>query len=459
MCGLIAILDRHAGGWDISSSEKALARGLEFMARRGLPGRSGIVHHKGGASIGHVRLPIIDLSDASDQPFHHSSGAVYAFVGEIFNYKFLDEKAPSDTYLLGNILYDQGTSGFHVFDGFWSVVYAQGHTAFAITDYLSQKPLYFHRDKAMVASEPGAIVAALGEPLTQDSVYFSNVLKWGYDPAGRTPYQEIVQLPAGHVLMHWQKVWNLYPYWDWTRIPYDPNLNGLLIEATRNRLVGDRPVGLLLSGGLDSTIIFKILTELLGSQIQVFHAENNENQYLEAALGGYPSRPLRVPPVTIEEALVAHQVPVDLGSMVPQLALAKALRHEDYYVCMSGDGADEAFGGYPRAKEYDSQGSDLFVELPYYHHPRLDRLMMAETVELRSPYLAPKVIRHAMNLPWHHRQAKEALKNAFSAHLPRMILDRAKHPLKTQAVVQGGIAYRQELIDTWLRRIGQWPLR
>jgi asparagine synthase (glutamine-hydrolysing) len=456
MCGLIAILNRQAGGWDTSSAEKAINRGLQFMTRRGLPGRSGLFHHK-RASIGHVRLPIIDLSTESDQPYHCGS-AVYAFVGEIFNYQELTPNARSDTQMIGEMLYEKRGNDFHKFDGFWSLVYIDENEAYAITDYLNQKPLYFHQQSTLIASEPGAIVAALDKQLTRSAVYFSNVLKWGYDPTGRTPYEEIAQLPAGHILAAGQEKF-LAPYWDWSKVPYEANLEGLLIEATRNRLVGERPVGLLLSGGLDSTILFKILTEVLDHNVKVFHAENNESEYLEAALGSYPSQVLRPPPVTMEEAVIAHQVPVDLGSMVPQLALAKALHKEGFYVAMSGDGADEAFGGYRRAKEYDSQGSDLFVELPYYHLPRLDRLMMAETVELRNPYLAPKVIRHAMALPWHRRQSKEALKDEFAHLVPSLIINRPKLPLKTQAVMAGGIRYRQEVVDTWNRRVGTWSLK
>jgi asparagine synthase (glutamine-hydrolysing) len=455
MCGLIAILNRKAGGWDTASAEKAMDRGLKFMAHRGLPGRSGFVHHK-EATIGHVRLPIIDLSTESDQPYHYEE-SVYAFVGEIFNYQEFSPDARSDTHMIGEVLAKQEGDKFHRFDGFWSLVYANKDMVCAITDYLNQKPLYFHRESTLIASEPGAIIAALDQQLTRNRVYFSNVLKWGYDPSGRTPYEEISQLPAGHILTLSRNRLDLVPYWDWAKIPHESDLAGLLIEATRNRLIGDRPVGLLLSGGLDSTILFRILTEVLGNDVKVFHAENNENMFLEVALDGYPSQVLRPPPVTVEEAVIAHQVPVDLGSMVPQLALAKALRKENFYVAMSGDGADEAFGGYRRAKEYDSQGSDLFVELPYYHLPRLDRLMMAETVELRTPYLAPKVIRHAMDLPWHRRQAKEVLKEL--SIVPGLIRDRTKLPLKTQAVIDGGIRYRQEVVDTWNRRVGSWSLK
>ena len=456
MCGLIAILNRHAGGWTRGSAEAAIDRGLKFLDHRGLPGRSAVME-RGGATLGHVRLPIIDLSTGWDQPLNFGESTL-AFVGEIFNFQELDPRATCDTRVVGDRFNKFGPSGFHAFDGFWSVVSADPHRVTVLTDYLSQKPLYFHRPSLLVASEPLAIAHALGRPLDPDPVYFSNVLKWGYDPTGRTPFAEVTQLPAGHALIYDQGL-SLEPYWDWQRVPYDPDLGGLLIEATRRRLIGDREVALLLSGGLDSTILFRILVEVLGESVKVFHAANNEDEFLELALAGHASQPLRVEPVSVEEAVVAHQVPVDLGSMVPQLALAKALRDEGFYVCMSGDGADELFGGYRRAKDYDSQASDVFTELPYYHLPRLDRLMMAATVELRTPFLSPKVIRHAMQIPWAKRTSKQTLKEVFGGLLPEAILDREKHPLKTSAVISGGLEYRQHLINLWHRRIGTWSLR
>ena len=456
MCGLIAILDRHAGGWDRVSAESAVERGLKFLEHRGLLGRSAIVE-RGGATLGHVRLPIIDLSTNWDQPINVGDSTL-AFVGEIFNFQELDPRATCDTQVVGDRFFRFGPPGFHAFDGFWSVVFADRHRATVLTDYLSQKPLYFHRDSLMVASEPLAISAALERPLAPDPVFFANVLKWGYDPTGRTPFAGVVQLPAGHALIYDQGL-SLEPYWDWQRVPYDGDLAGVLIEATRRRLIGDREVALLLSGGLDSTIIFRILVEVLGENVKVFHAANNEDEFLELALAGHQSRPLRTPAVPIEDAVVAHQVPVDLGSMVPQLALAKALRDEGFYVCMSGDGADELFGGYRRAKEYDSQASDVFTELPYYHLPRLDRLMMAATVELRTPFLSPKVVRHAMQIPWAKRTSKQALKEVFGGLVPQEIIEREKHPLKTPDVINGGVEYRKQLIETWHRRIGLWSLR
>lgn len=447
MCGLITILDWRAGGWGTQKeAEKGVNRGLKQMAYRGLPDRwhTEIIKR---TILGHVRLPLVNLSSTADQPMLVENTFV-TFTGEIFNWG-IQPTASSDTEALGLHFREHGVDGFHDLDGFWAATFVDYDRVTVVTDYLGQKPLYFHEDSLTVASEPWAIVKALDRPLLLDPVYFSNVLKWGYDPTGRTPWQGIVQLPPGYELVWKNGRLKRSTYWDWEKVPFRSSLRDLVTRAVANRVSCDREVGVLLSGGLDSTIVYKILTQVLGHDLRVFHTANGEDEYLQAALDGHSATLLPTPEVTIRQGVIAHQVPVDLGSMVPQLALAKALKGEGLHVAFSGDGADELFGGYRRAQEYDSQGSDVFVELPYYHLPRLDRLMMAETVELRSPFLAPQVIRHALQIPWQSRRKKEPLKYAFWNLVPEEILNREKKALKTSAVIDGGLIYREQLINLW----------
>jgi asparagine synthase (glutamine-hydrolysing) len=446
MCGLIAILDWEAGGWGSSlAATKAVKKGLDRMSYRGLPGRS-IIIQEGKTIIGHTRLPIISSDGQFDQPMQ-IDWTVGAFVGEIFNYKDIKfgKLAESDTEVLIKTFTWDGLNGFHKFDGFWAAIFVRSGKTTVVTDYLSQKPLYFDTYRLLVASEPAAIIAARADD-DLDEVYLSNVLKWGYSPDHRTPWESIQQLPAGVALTY--PPGEITTYWDWSEVPTRGDLRTTLTQAVKNRLVGDREVAILLSGGLDSTIIHQILTQILEMGARPFYTSNGkDDEYVNTVTQDYFS--LKTVPATIKDALKAHQVPVDLGSMVPQYQLAKALRERDYYVAMSGDGADELFGGYRRAKEYDSQMSDTFIELPFYHLPRLDRLMMNQTVELRCPYLAPDVIKIAMALDWEHRTEKQFLKHIFKDIVPKKILERPKHPLKSPEVISGGVEYRKELVQIW----------
>ena len=364
MCGLIAILDWEDGGW-ISSLEatKAVKKGLDRMSYRGLPGRS-IVVQDGKTIIGHTRLPIISMDSEFDQP-QEVFGVLGAFVGEIFNYKEIMPTAKCDTEALITRFRDVRCTGkgFHDFDGFWAAIFKFGSKVSVFTDYLSQKPLYFFEGGLMVASEPEAIIAAVDKDWQYDPVYLSNVLKWGYSPDYRTPWVGIQQLPVG-VALTYPPGPMITPYWDWSQVPIQSNLRKALTKSVENRLVGDREVAILLSGGLDSTIIYEILTKELKVGVNPFYFSNGEDdEYVNNVTQDYFSLPLQK--VSLEEAVKAHQVPVDLGSMVPQLELAKALNKKEYYVAMSGDGADELFGGYRRAKEYDSQSSDVLIELQW----------------------------------------------------------------------------------------------
>ena len=459
MCGLATILDWKLGGWlSKLEAERAVRHALLRMQYRGLPGRFKITTSENGKCIlGHVRLPIVNLSQEADQPYvDPETGTQTLFVGEIFNYQDLDyvhngavKKSKSDTEALSRAFLTAGINFFHAFDGFWSAVFAEKDRITVVTDYLSQKPLYFHPGKLMIASEPAAIAYALPETPLPCELYFSNVLKWGYDPTGLTPWEGIIQIPAGTALAFQNGEWTMRKYWNWSKVARCNNFREALIDSVRNRLKGDLPVSLLLSGGLDSTVIFKIITWLLKREVQTFHVDNGEQQYVHIALSGSDSIALSCPYVSVSEALTVHQVPVDLGSMVPQLALAKAVKQHHFNVVLSGDGADELFGGYNRAKEYDSQHSDVFMELPYYHLPRLDRIMMSQTIELRSPFLAPAIVKYALGLPWEKRQNKELLRTTFRDIVPPEICKREKVALKAPAVTKGGIAYRQSLINLW----------
>lgn len=234
-------------------------------------------------------------------------------------------------------------------------------------------------------------------------------------------------------------------YWDWNKVSVDPalDLREVIDQAIRRRLLGDRPVAMLLSGGLDSSIIYYSLKKM-GWEVKTFSVENGESEFLPE--GTTPLSIVDTAFYDLDEAAEIMQAPLDLGSLIPQIQLAEAVAREGFHVVMTGDGADELFGGYRRATQYDSQQSDIFCELPFYHLPRLDRVMMRSTIELRTPFLAPSVISMALRTPRALRTSKQALKLAYSDIVPRPILERAKHPLKTQAVINGGETYRQQLV-------------
>ena len=419
MCGFIA-------GKDLS---RDLSQVIEDMNYRGLPGYKGYLRFGKNSEyqFAHYSLPFVNLDPAvCVQPVDIQPPAL--FVGEIFNYADFgyetDIKCAIEEFWQSDNLFEN----FHNFDGFWSFVTMYDGDIIAATDYLSQKPVYYRTDMEALASEI-AILTKLGD-VTVDETFMSNTLKWGYSPDPRTPWNEIKQVPPGH---YYHKG-SVHRYWDWGKVSCT-NLYTDLLKATELRLGGQREVAVLLSGGLDSTIIYGLLKQL-GKDVTAVHVDNGEKGFANAALHlNDTMHYVKLDDVTDSEAVMIHQSPVDLGSVKPQIAMAKKLRELGFYAVLTGDGADELFGGYRRAKEYDSQYSDMFSELPYYHLPKIDRTMMRYTIETRSPFLSPSVCKHAMNTPYSDRMGeKTLLKKTFKDIVPQEILDRDKHPLKTNAI-------------------------
>jgi asparagine synthase (glutamine-hydrolysing) len=206
-----------------------------------------------------------------------------------------------------------------------------------------------------------------------------------------------------------------------------------------------------LSGGLDSSIIYAISKEMMGKDVTTFTIDNAEDQKYVSMLNPVNLEFLNFGNVTEEKVLQANEGPVDLGSMEAQYLIGEAIRAKGFDVALSGDGADELFGGYRRITKYDSQKSDVWSELVNYHLPRLDKMMMQHTVELRSPFLARPVVESALGLPYEWRTNKNILKYAFEDILPEEILNRKKEPLKIEGVRTDKEGHSLRLVEEWLK--------
>lgn len=439
MCGLAYI--RH-GDVDVA---------LRAMSHRGL--RSGSTSLDDVSAIGHVRLPIIGTGEENDQPIRRGDWLI-SFVGEILNYQDLDANAASDAQVLANLWADGGVACLDRLEGFFSFVAVNARTGevHVITDYLAKKPLYIHLPTCSVASEVKAL-AHLGGAL--DPLFMSSTRKWGYHFGERTMLDTVRKIPpANHIVMrpevggYERRAWCALEPRDWVEtLAHDVR------RAILSRLVADVPVAILGSGGLDSSIVLQIVMahERGEREIPVFHVENGEREYLDM-LGlpdWMPVIEVKVEDADVREALYFMEGPTDLGSMLPQLALSSAIREArpEIRVVITGDGADEAFGGYRRSLEYDSQRSDVFEELVHYHVPRLDRLGMARQLEIRCPFMDRAVVEGALALPYRERMAKKWLRREFAHLLPDEIAWGAKRPLKSSQVRQGGLVWTRTIAD------------
>ena len=203
----------------------------------------------------HTALPMVDPDpDISIQPIQYDDEPPSLFVGEIFNYKDFGDY-PSDAHMIHSRYREElSHEFFHKFDGFWSYVTFFNDAPIAYTDFLGIKPIYYRRDVEVMASEID-VLKQYG-PVTPDAIFHSNVMKWGYDPQGGTPWNEIFQLKPGHFLYKGRE----YPYWDWGSVPVT-NLYDDLSLAVKLRLGGFRDAAVLLSGGLDSAIVYQLIKQ------------------------------------------------------------------------------------------------------------------------------------------------------------------------------------------------------
>jgi asparagine synthase (glutamine-hydrolysing) len=406
---------------------KTFDKALESLNHRGI--RKKVISHSYG-TVGHVRLPIVGLSTANDQPVQKGNWTI-AFVGEILDFRDKDPKAECDL----PIVVDRWMTGLTDHDGFWSIVALKNNgTLHVVCDYLAQKPTYYRADVRAAASELNALTILA--PTQPDEVYLAAVIKWGYCPeVERTPYRQIKHvLPGEHV--------RITPFGSVHREIIDPlhpvkgDLKAEIEAAVRRRvLAADVPVACLLSGGLDSSIVYT-LARRHGTVIP-YYADLGDGDAMEhfrvSAVAGKQKVNEVHGSVDVDDdtCLSYLQEPIDLGSLRPQIALARAIGDKQT-VCLTGDGADEGFGGYGRAMRYDSQGSDLFHELPAWHLVRLDRVMMRHRIEVRSPFLARQVVQIALGLPYEERRNKKILRDLFRDDLPPEIADQPKKPLRIE---------------------------
>jgi asparagine synthase (glutamine-hydrolysing) len=434
----------------------------------------------------HHRLPIQTLDgDNWSQPISIGKNRWLLFNGEIFNYGDFE----SDTAYLQNLFssFDFSSIGMlqaiyepHIvsWDGFWSIVLVDtdSRDVYAFTDPLGKKCLY-RNDNGEVCSEIKGLYEKEDKKLLDHS-FFSGIIKFGYLPTNQTPFLNIKKLEPNKFHR-----WNMnYPakmdiseqyynfnYFDAGLENYEERMDWLwekLESSVANRLLSKNyPTSLLLSGGLDSAIIAGLLLKL-GADVDFYSISNGEDeQYVKDCENYWEVSSTRLDyKVDLESEEAKNELleiysqwnesPVDLGSVVPQYHLFDAIKKgSKTRIVISGDGADELFGGYRRINEYDSQKSDVFHELTSYHLPRLDKLSMAHTLELRSPFLNHDIIRFALSLPFEERKNKKILKDTFKGLIPDSVIERKKLALKNNMIVEDQIAYRKKIVELFIKSL------
>lgn len=382
MCGIAGII--KLDGQNLPETARAGVKLMtDAMRKRGPDGEGQWL--LGPICLGHRRLSIIDLA-GGDQPMLDASGR-YAIVfnGEIYNFLDLRQLFQTKGYKFKTNSDTEVILAAYAFYGKDCVQYLEGMFAFALwdkknkllfcaRDHFGKKPFYYSLQKGyfIFASELTAL-ASINCPFVRfdfslKPLSICQYLAYEYVPAPNSIYREVHVLEPAHYLP--VKVGidkgNLEPVRYWS-LPYPENndtseeeicahLRELMTRSVKMRMISDVPLGVFLSGGIDSTIVTGLMAQISGEPVQSFsigfkEASYDESRYAKIAANAYNTK-------HFERILSAEDCALELPKVVSQMDtpmadascaptwLLSALAREHVTVCLGGDGADEFWAGY-----------------------------------------------------------------------------------------------------------------
>ncbi|KIC00150.1 asparagine synthetase B [Flavobacterium sp. KMS] len=438
MCGILTIIGK--------GKDPQLVKELsERMSHRG-PDESDLHIMEKGHIMSHERLSIIDLHSGK-QPIQGTSSAWMVHNGEIYNHQALRDgvlkghtfRTKSDSEVIVHLYEEFGYDFCNMLDGDWAFVVIDGDDFIAGRDPLGVKPLYYGLDE-------------------RGRIYFSSEMKPIADQC-----KSFSTFPPGHYYTPKTGFVKYYQpeYEDYLKADQNLDLDLIretLTEATRKRLMSDVPIGVLLSGGLDSSLTSAIASRLLAERGEKLHsfsigldadAPDAKAAKKVAEFLGTEHHEIHF---TIEQGieildkLVWHLETYDVTSIrasTPMYFLSKAITDMGIKVVLSGEGADEIFGGYlyfrnaPSAEEFQKETIERVQKLFTADLLRADKSTMAHGLEARVPFLDKAFLDVAVRVKPEEKQPKTydgrekyILRKAFDTpedpYLPAEVLWRQK---------------------------------
>ena len=353
-----------------------MAEALRLLQHRG-PDDSDIWSGDSTA-IGHCRLSIIDLGGSRQPMRDPSCRYVLTYNGEIYNYKFVRESlkgkwefiTEGDTEVLLAGLIIEGISFLDRLEGMWAFAFWDDAAKSLILarDRMGKKPLYYYTDNRSFycASELAALRTITDCLLEEDLDSTADYLRYGYFLPGTTAYKNIKEILPGHTIK-----WNpgtapqQNKFWQCDFRPFNGSrqkayeeIENLLTDAARVRLVADVEVGAFLSGGIDSSLLVGLLTRNLNTQLKTFTIGFKDQSFDESAFArevaeyfntSHHEEKLKKLDANDLVDLVLKNCgqPFADSSLLPTALVSRAASKK-VKVAISGDGADELFSGYQR---------------------------------------------------------------------------------------------------------------
>ncbi len=392
MCGILG--DINSKGINKSVFQKQ----LEVIHHRG-PDSTGIWHNSNDTVfLGSKRLSIQDLSTNGTMPMKSDDGRyVIVFNGEIYNFKIIKQKlikfgftfnSGSDTEVVLKSFIHYGVSFLEHLVGMFAIaIYDSEKEELVLArDRIGEKPLYYWEKSDGISFSSQLNQLFLNEKLDRRLDYNSlqDYLSYGYVRENRTLISNVKKLLPAHYLIYSIKKKRLIINKYWSIPSYQRNnlnknelvhkFDGLLKQSVKNQLISDVPVGVLLSGGIDSSLVTAYASDISDKQIKTFHislggySKFNEAKYAKSVANYFGTSHIELSGNEIEYSLLDvitefTDEPLSDSSLLPSF-LVSELTSNHLKVVLGGDGGDELFGGYTTYKRILNLNNRLTENIP-----------------------------------------------------------------------------------------------
>jgi asparagine synthase (glutamine-hydrolysing) len=369
MCGIAGILGTGERGAD------AVATMVERLRHRGPDDAGAFISP--GCSLGHARLSIIDLT-TGHQPLTADDGALQLVCnGEIYNFRELRRDLEnrghrfathSDNEVILHLYKEYGPACVEHLDGMFAFALwdAKAERLLLARDRLGEKPLVYYQADGVFAfaSELNALLSLDLVPRVLDTEALHHYLSYLAVPFPLTIYRDVKKLPPAHRMVvepggtRLERYWSVTPTAEpWSLDESAERVRAAVESSVRSRLVADVPLGAFLSGGIDSSIVVALMSRLSGGPVHTFSIGFGDPDYDELEHARTVAQAFRTEHTEFQVTPDAVEVlpllmrrygePFADPSAIPTYYLARETA-QHVKVALSGDGADEAFGGYPR---------------------------------------------------------------------------------------------------------------
>lgn len=384
MCGIV--------GFNSKNREKLEAM-LQSIHHRG-PDSSG-VYESEIFSLGHVRLSILDLSPLGSQPMSYEH-LVMVFNGEIYNFEEIKKEllafgytfnSHSDSEVLLKAYHRWGIRAIDKCIGMFAIAFydTKEQTVTLIRDRVGVKPLYYYHegDDFVFSSELKPIMRYKDNlKISKDALY--EFFQFGYISSNLSIFENCFKLPAGHYgtfdiknsTFKIQEYWSIIPFFNMPKFEKSEKdlvdeLENILIDAFKYRMVSDVPVGVFLSGGIDSSVVAAILQKHYGN-IHTFTIGFKEARYNEATYAKQVAEHLGTTHTEkflnstqakeiLEKFVDIYDEPFGDSSGIPTTLVSQVAKEAGIKVVLSADGGDEIFCGYERYWYSYAIGKKIFI--------------------------------------------------------------------------------------------------